>query len=76
VKVWVSVDMEGIAGVAHPRPTERGDQGYPAAAALMVAAVVPLAKRAGDRTVRIETDDPVLACRALLAARRLASLAA
>ncbi len=37
MKVWISVDMEGIAGVAHPRPTERADQGYPAAAALMVA---------------------------------------
>jgi D-amino peptidase len=36
VKVYISVDMEGIAGVSHPRPTERGDQGYPAAAALMV----------------------------------------
>ncbi len=35
MKVWISVDMEGIAGVAHPRPTERGDLGYPAAAALM-----------------------------------------
>jgi D-amino peptidase len=37
MKVYISVDMEGIAGVSHPRPTERGDQGYPAAAALMVA---------------------------------------
>ena len=36
MKVYISVDMEGIAGVSHPRPTERGDQGYPAAAALMV----------------------------------------
>ena len=36
MKVRISVDMEGIAGVAHPRPTERGDQGYAAAAALLV----------------------------------------
>ena len=36
MKVYITVDMEGIAGVSHPRPTERGDQGYPAAAALMV----------------------------------------
>ncbi len=35
MKVWISVDMEGIAGISHPRPTERGDVGYPAAAALM-----------------------------------------
>jgi D-amino peptidase len=36
VKVYVSVDMEGLAGVSHPDPTGRGDAGYPAAAALMV----------------------------------------
>lgn len=36
MKVYISVDMEGIAGVSHPLPTVRGDQGYPAAAALMV----------------------------------------
>jgi D-amino peptidase len=36
VKVYVSVDMEGIAGISHSRPTERGDEGYPAAVALMV----------------------------------------
>lgn len=35
MNVYISVDMEGIAGVSHPRPTERGDVGYPAAAALM-----------------------------------------
>jgi D-amino peptidase len=36
VKVYVSVDMEGLAGVSHPDPTGRGDAGYPAAVALMV----------------------------------------
>jgi D-amino peptidase len=28
--------MEGIAGVSHPKPTERADSGYPAAVELMV----------------------------------------
>jgi len=36
MKVYISVDMEGIAGISHPAPTSRGDSGYPAAAALMV----------------------------------------
>jgi D-amino peptidase len=36
VRVYVSVDMEGIAGVSHSAPTERGDRGYPAAVGLMV----------------------------------------
>lgn len=36
MKVYISVDMEGIAGVSHPKPTERGDSGYPAAVDLMV----------------------------------------
>jgi D-amino peptidase len=36
VKAWISVDMEGIAGVGAPRPTERGDSGYAAAVDLMV----------------------------------------
>jgi D-amino peptidase len=35
MRVYISVDMEGIAGVSHPKPTERGDAGYPAACALM-----------------------------------------
>jgi D-amino peptidase len=35
MRVYVSVDMEGIAGIGHPRPTERGDAGYPAACDLM-----------------------------------------
>jgi D-amino peptidase len=36
MKVYISVDMEGIAGISHSRPTERGDEGYPAAVSLMV----------------------------------------
>jgi D-amino peptidase len=36
VKVYISVDMEGIAGVSHPKPTDRDDSGYPAAVDLMV----------------------------------------
>lgn len=37
MRVYVSVDMEGLAGISHHRPTERGDAGYPAACALMTA---------------------------------------
>jgi D-amino peptidase len=36
MKVYISVDMEGIAGVGHPLPTRRGDSGYSAAVQLMV----------------------------------------
>lgn len=36
MRVYVSVDMEGIAGVSHPRPTGRGDDAYPEKVALMV----------------------------------------
>jgi D-amino peptidase len=36
VKVYISVDMEGIAGISHSAPTEREDAGYPGAVALMV----------------------------------------
>jgi D-amino peptidase len=36
VKVYISVDMEGVAGVSHPTPTNRGDGGYPDAVGLMV----------------------------------------
>jgi D-amino peptidase len=35
MKVYVSVDMEGIAGISHPNPTQRGDAGYAEAVALM-----------------------------------------
>ena len=37
MKVYLSVDMEGIAGISHPNPTNRGDAGYPAAVELMTA---------------------------------------
>ena len=36
MKVYISVDMEGIGGISHSDPTKRGDDGYPAAVALMV----------------------------------------
>jgi D-amino peptidase len=36
MRVYLSVDMEGIAGISHDKPTGRGDEGYPAAVALMV----------------------------------------
>jgi D-amino peptidase len=36
VKVYISVDMEGVAGVSHPNPTGRADSGYSAAVDLMV----------------------------------------
>lgn len=36
MKVYLSVDMEGIGGISHADPTTRGDAGYPAAVALMV----------------------------------------
>lgn len=36
MKVYLSVDMEGIGGISHADPTNRGDLGYPAAVALMV----------------------------------------
>jgi D-amino peptidase len=36
VKVYISVDMEGIAGVNHPGPTNRKHERYPAAVDLMI----------------------------------------
>jgi D-amino peptidase len=36
MKVYISVDMEGIAGISHPNPTDPKDKGYPAAVDLMV----------------------------------------
>ena len=36
MRVYISVDMEGIAGVSHPDPTDPADRRYPAAVALMV----------------------------------------
>lgn len=35
MKVYISVDMEGIAGISHPDPTNRDDPGYGAAVELM-----------------------------------------
>lgn len=35
MRVYISVDMEGIAGISHPKPTSRGDSGYLDAAKLM-----------------------------------------
>jgi D-amino peptidase len=36
MRVYISVDMEGVAGISHANPTRRGDSGYPEAVALMV----------------------------------------
>ena len=36
MKVYLSVDMEGIAGVSHPHPTEMAHPRYPAAVELMI----------------------------------------
>ena len=36
MRVYLSVDMEGVAGIAHIRPTTRGDVGYDKAAELML----------------------------------------
>ena len=36
MRVYISVDMEGIAGVNHPQPTDPTDRRYPEAVALMV----------------------------------------
>lgn len=35
MRVYVSVDMEGLAGISHTAPTERGDTGYAEACRLM-----------------------------------------
>jgi len=35
VKVYISVDMEGVAGISHGKPTNRGDDLYPLAVELM-----------------------------------------
>ncbi len=37
MRVYISVDMEGIAGISHPAPTGSKDAKYPAAVELMVA---------------------------------------
>jgi D-amino peptidase len=36
MRVYISVDIEGVAGVSHAKPTNRRDDGYPAAVELMV----------------------------------------
>src|SRR3954466_15445232 len=36
VRVYISVDMEGVAGITHANPTRRGDYGYAQAVELMV----------------------------------------
>jgi D-amino peptidase len=36
MRVYISVDMEGVAGISHANPTRRGDYGYADAVALMV----------------------------------------
>ena len=36
MRVYISVDMEGIAGISHHKPTSRTDSEYPAAVGLMV----------------------------------------
>lgn len=37
MKVFISVDLEGVAGIAHPLQTRRGADDYPAARRLMAA---------------------------------------
>jgi D-amino peptidase len=36
VRVYISVDMEGIAGIGHPHPTDPADRRYPTSVELMV----------------------------------------
>lgn len=36
MRVYISVDMEGIGGINHPHPTDPSDRRYPDAAALMI----------------------------------------
>lgn len=36
MRVYISVDMEGVAGVTHPDPTGKGDSGYPRNVELML----------------------------------------
>ena len=36
VRVYISVDMEGVAGISHAKPTMRGDELYAQSVALMV----------------------------------------
>jgi D-amino peptidase len=36
MRVYISVDMEGLGGVSHPDPTDPADRRYPASVALMI----------------------------------------
>ena len=55
MNVYVSVDMEGIAGVSHPDPTGRDDKGYDRAVELMLgeanAAIEGALKGGGEDVV-------------------------
>ena len=56
MRVYISVDMEGIAGISHPAPTGSKDARYPAAVALMVAetnAAIEGALAGGARAVLV-----------------------
>ena len=56
MRVYISVDMEGIAGVSHPKPTSRADAEYPAAADLMTAeanAAIEGARAAGATDILV-----------------------
>ena len=37
MRVYISVDMEGIGGITHPHPTDPANARYPASVELMVA---------------------------------------
>lgn len=37
MRVYISVDMEGVGGISHPHPTDPADRRYPEAAALMIS---------------------------------------
>jgi D-amino peptidase len=56
MRVYISVDMEGIAGVSHPRPTARTDSEYGAAVRLMVGeanAAIEGARAAGATDILV-----------------------
>lgn len=56
MRVYVSVDMEGVAGVSHPNPTRRTDAEYPAAVELMIGeanAAIEGARAAGATDVLV-----------------------
>ncbi|MBI3746666.1 MAG: M55 family metallopeptidase [Chloroflexi bacterium] len=56
MRVYISVDMEGIAGVSHPKPTDRTDTEYAAAADLMTGeanAAIEGARAAGATEILV-----------------------